>query len=66
MIDTNKSTRQLLLEVGYLVTEKRNCIGTKMITDLEGNEIGYYNPIEAVEYLVKPKIKDVNSRKKMV
>jgi hypothetical protein len=50
----DKSVKEILLENGYLVTEK--CFGNwdrgrRMITDLKGKQIGFYRPLEAIQEL---------------
>ena len=49
-----KSVREILLERGYIVTDK--CLqswqkSNRLITDLQGNEIGYFKPLEALKKL---------------
>jgi len=53
-----KSIKEILLENGYIVTDKRFGgwdRGNRMITDLNGKEIGFYRPLQAIEKLCKEK-----------
>jgi hypothetical protein len=59
-MENEKSVKEILLKHGYIVTDK--CFGgwnkgCRMITDLKGNEIGFYNPLDAVNELTKNKTK---------
>jgi len=50
----NRPIKEILLENGFIVTDKKHksCVASRMITDLEGNELGYYHALKVLDKLV--------------